>query len=140
MALGIGLAALAATSIILHAAGLLNTGKPRTSATRPTAVATTSERACPGSSDEVRYQMIGSAVSMRFTVQTPIGTEQGSTTGGSKTFCFKTGAFHHLVLENEGDSGSVECSIVVNGVVKSDDRSFGPHVIAHCDDNIRQRL
>ena len=136
MALGMGLVAFVATVMLLSALGVLkdepSTSKPRTpAAVKPL---TGSELACPGSAEEVRYVMGGTASRMNYTIETPTGSEQGVTVGTSKTFCFPARAFHYLSLQNDTEFGTVECSIEVDGLVVSQNKSAGAFVIAGCDD------
>lgn len=71
-------------------------------------------------------------------------TNQGSDTAQTKTyktwdysFSAKSGQFLYVSAQNEGDSGSVECEITVDGYTVKHTESQGGYVIASCSTSAR---
>ena len=139
----IGRTYLAGVAVILAACG---GGADSTSTTvndAPTSTAPPSEheRECPGSAVEVRYQAWGSASGVSYTAALPSGTSQGEASLPLKNqngalglrFCQSPGEFLYFSVQNMGDSGSVGCTIEVDGEVAAKIESSGAYVIATCD-------
>lgn len=93
------------------------------------------------STSRVVYKVHGTATSVSWTVQTPTGTKQGDAdvplmnTGGTEglQFTFPAGEFVYISAQNQGESGTVECIIEVDGVEVSRNASTGAYQIAQCD-------
>lgn len=90
------------------------------------------EAACPGAAQHVVYEARGGDA--EGTYATPSGTEQRPFIGASKSVegCFPPGAFTYLSLQLRADSGSIRCTITVDGFVVSDNTSRGAYAIASC--------
>jgi hypothetical protein len=97
---------------------------------------------CPVGRLEVKYFLTGSASSASITIETPGGTSQQAgvdvplaTKSGERglTQCFAPGSFVYISAQNDGDSGSIGCSIEVDGVTIAQTSSSGAYVIASCD-------
>jgi hypothetical protein len=91
---------------------------------------------------EVIYEVTGTASGIDITIQNPSGnTEQHNdlsvplgTKDGRKGLhmTFRSGDFAYLSAQNTGESGSVTCRIVADGVVIESATSRGAYVIASC--------
>ena len=82
----------------------------------------------------VEYKVSGSANSASITYSNAQGgTEQQKINlPWSKSFTVTSGSFLYISAQNEGDSGSVTCQILVNGSVYKTSTSSGAYVIADC--------
>lgn len=116
--------------------GSRRTATPSTTTT----ITTPSTATCSGSRRHVEYHADGSGTGS-ITMAKPDGTEQGEVNlpmknqSGTKGihFCADVGEFVYISVQNRDSSGSVECSIVVDGVEVASNRSVGGYVIAACD-------
>jgi hypothetical protein len=102
----------------------------------------TREQGLPVSSTVgVVYLVRGTAQSATWTVQTPTGTKQGDADvplmnkSGSEglQFLFEPGDFVYISAQNDGETGTVECSIVADGTVISQNEASGAFAIATCE-------
>ena len=82
----------------------------------------------------VAYDIAGSAGSMSITATSPTGTEQasGRALPAHLTYQMESGAFAYVSAQNEGEAGSITCTIRVDGQVISTNRSEGAYTIATC--------
>jgi hypothetical protein len=82
------------------------------------------------------YKADATSADADVTYQTPSGTRQDSVTSGwSRTFTFSTGDFVYLSAQNMA-SGTVSCTIEVNGQTLSTNASTGEYKIASCDGSV----
>jgi hypothetical protein len=90
--------------------------------------------------EEVEYRVVGTAESAFVTVQTPTGSSQAETDVPMRNRAgeigvsqqFEPGAFLYISAQNQGDSGFITCSILVDGEVVSTNTSSGAYAIAQC--------
>lgn len=101
------------------------------------------ESECPGTKRQVIYNGESTAGYGDMTAAFPGGTRQsspdlpmrltGDTSAQGMHFCVSAGEFLYVSLQNPKDTGSIECSITVDGKLISRNSSSGGYVIASCD-------
>jgi len=94
-------------------------------------------------SHTVRYLVTGTARAVDITMQTPSGTSQqdnlslpltSKATGkAGLEFKMDAGEFLYISAQNQGESGTVTCSIFVDGTKVAEVSSEGAYSIASCD-------
>ena len=105
--------------------------------------ADTSRRSTPPATSTqsvVIYRLSGTASRVSITMQNSQGnTEQASDLANNHEIIagrFPIGEFVYISVQNKGESGSVECAILADGVVISTATSTGAYVIATCSDSV----
>lgn len=101
--------------------------------------------ATPAAGHTVVYQAdgVGTAQGL-FNLQTPTGGQQSvaalplqTASGGSPSFSgLESGQFLYISVQNQSASGTVTCSIVLDGKVISSNTSTGGYVIATCEGRV----
>ena len=89
---------------------------------------------------EVKYEIQGTAKTAAVTYSTPSGTVQNTADlpmmnqSGSAgiRFTAEPGQSLYVSAQNQGEHGTVECVISVDGVIVSDNTSSGAYTIAQC--------
>lgn len=86
----------------------------------------------------VTYEVTGSASSVSVTLENDQGgTEQGEYALPFKeTFTMERGDFAYISAQNQGESGSVTCRILIDGEEWRESTSEGAYVIASCDGTV----
>jgi hypothetical protein len=86
----------------------------------------------------VAYDVTGSADSFSITAKSATGTEQASNRAlpAHVTYMMDPGAFAYISAQNEGESGSITCTITVDGQVISRNTADGAFTIATCQGNV----
>ncbi|MGZ0150671.1 MmpS family transport accessory protein [Kribbella sp. WER1] len=123
-----------------------NTGTPgagsspsKTAAGKPTAAATTTAPAKPKDGHVVVYKVAGTAkaASLTYTIDGSTSMEQASDQRlpWSKQLTVKSGPMnaYQVSAQNSGTSGTVVCSIVLDGVQVKTATATGAYAIASCD-------
>jgi hypothetical protein len=101
------------------------------------------ESECPGTKRQVIYNGESTAGYGKMSAAFPTGTRQsspdlpihleGDSSAQGMHFCVSPGEFLYISLQNPMDTGSIECSIKVDGRIISRNSSSGGYVIASCD-------
>ncbi len=125
------------TILLIVGVGALANDEDNVSTTKSVRTETTS------SLRTVVYEVTGTATSASLTMAVPGGgTSQLSvpvpfvnqTGKPGLTHQFRSGEFVYLSAQNRASSGSITCTIKVDGVVKSTTTSHGGYTIATCQD------
>ena len=84
---------------------------------------------------QVIYSISGTFAGASVTMQAPTGTVQSEYHGAGTvgTYSFDSGDFVYLSAQNQGDSGSITCTITEGDTVISTNTSTGAYVIASCN-------
>lgn len=92
------------------------------------------------STRQVVYVVTGTASTVDVTMQAPSGTRQESGVRvpvyPGYTYTMSPGDFVYISAQNRGETGSVSCRILVDGVAVADNTSSGAYVIASCDGRV----
>jgi hypothetical protein len=92
--------------------------------------------------NEVLYEVEGTARSASVTMATPTGTRQASpdvpmtrTESGERglEMTVAPGTFVYISAQNNDGHGTIKCRITVDGVVVSENSSSGGYAIASCE-------
>ncbi len=86
----------------------------------------------------VMYEVTGSATNADFTYENSSGGTEQATYWLPKTIDFlgQYGDFVYISAQNNDDSGSIQCRILINGVEYKKARSSGAYVIASCSGRV----
>jgi hypothetical protein len=84
--------------------------------------------------ETVIYRVYGDAYLADITMQVPTGTRQVANIElpAEETWLMPSGAFVYVSAQNNDESGSITCEIVVDGKVISRNTSEGGYTIASC--------
>lgn len=92
------------------------------------------EASLPDGLHSITYKIEGTASRGMLTYTTPSGQEQTTRSlPWRKTFRAEDGEFLSVSAQNEGASGTIICTISVDGSVVKRARSSGAYTIASCD-------
>ena len=116
----------------------LSKSKSSSTTSASSANSSTSEYVLPAAvtpTGVVTYSISGNFTSASLTYQTPTGSTQKVIyqAGNVQTATFDAGGFVYLSAQNDGDSGSVTCTITEDGTVMSTNTATGAYTIATCN-------
>jgi hypothetical protein len=92
-----------------------------------------------GKAKTVEYQVTGAAKTASMTYQNDSGDssqEGNQSIPYSKTVTIKGGGFAYISAQNDGATGNVTCTIIVDGVQKESNTSSGPYSICQASGTV----